>query len=93
MNKRIRFVVKGKVQQVGFRYFCQREAIVLNLTGFAKNLPDGSVLVEAQGEESAIEKFRPIVARGPRDSVVSSCIESWIDTHSNDMGFSVGWES
>jgi acylphosphatase len=53
--KRIR--VTGWVQGVGFRAFVRRKALMLGLAGYAKNMPDGSVEVMAQGEETAIERL------------------------------------
>ncbi|HEY7509386.1 MAG TPA: acylphosphatase, partial [Vicinamibacteria bacterium] len=43
-----RFVVHGRVQGVGYRYFVQREADARGVTGFVRNLPDGSVEVVAE---------------------------------------------
>jgi acylphosphatase len=43
-------IFKGNVQGVGFRYTSQRTAKIYNLTGYVKNLPDGSVEMLAQGE-------------------------------------------
>ncbi len=68
--KRIHFIVTGQVQGVGFRYYCQVEAATLGLTGYARNLADGSVEVEAQGSEVAIETFENAVRRGPRRSTI-----------------------
>ena len=48
--------VYGRVQGVGFRYTTQYEAKRLGLTGYAKNLDDGSVEVVACGEEGQVEK-------------------------------------
>lgn len=53
VRKQIRFT--GEVQGVGFRYVASREARNLGLTGWVKNLDDGSVLMEAQGPEMQIE--------------------------------------
>lgn len=49
--------VYGRVQGVGFRYTTQYEAKKLGLTGYAKNLDDGSVEVVACGEEGQVEKL------------------------------------
>ncbi len=68
--KRIHFIVTGQVQGVGFRYYCQVEAVRLGLTGYARNLGDGSVEVEAQGLEAAVETFENAVRRGPRRSTI-----------------------
>lgn len=54
---RIKVLVSGHVQGVGFRFFTQYEASLLNLTGFVKNLSDGNVYLEAQGDKNNILKF------------------------------------
>ena len=55
--RRISFdmVVSGRVQHVGFRYFARARAEELELTGYVRNLPDGSLRVVAEGELSALE--------------------------------------
>ena len=55
MMKRYQLLFKGVVQGVGFRYFMQNFAKTYKCTGFVKNLNDGSVLVEIQGELNQIE--------------------------------------
>jgi acylphosphatase len=69
---RVHLKVTGRVQQVGFRYYCMQEAAILGLSGYARNMPDGSVEVEAQGKEDAVEKFIAAVRRGPRASEVTN---------------------
>lgn len=61
-----RFTIHGRVQGVGFRDFVQREARRLNLTGYARNLADGSVMVCAVGAEEAMAEIESIVRQGPR---------------------------
>ena len=53
--KRIR--VTGVVQGVGFRAYVRGHAMMLGLAGYAKNMPDGSVEVVAQGQERSIEEL------------------------------------
>jgi len=60
-----RFLVRGRVQGVGFRWFVLREAETLQLRGFARNLHDGSVEVVAAGSEGALAQFGQTLARGP----------------------------
>ncbi len=55
--KRIRYVFKGRVQGVGFRFTAIHYANQLNLTGWVKNMGDGSVLMEVQGEEFKIKSL------------------------------------
>lgn len=73
---RKQFLVKGKVQGVGFRFFCQMTAKTLdNLTGYAKNLDNGDVLIEVQGPYEKIIEFRYLICKGNRYCKVSSISE------------------
>ncbi len=53
----VHLIVQGRVQGIGFRYFCQMEAVKLSITGYAKNLINGDVEVIAEGESDRIELF------------------------------------
>ncbi|CCU79218.1 Acylphosphate phosphohydrolase, putative [Halanaerobium saccharolyticum subsp. saccharolyticum DSM 6643] len=57
--------ISGKVQGVGFRAFIRREAAVLNLKGWAKNLVDGRVEVVLQGEKNKIAQMLEKLKEGP----------------------------
>ena len=50
-------IVDGRVQGVGFRFFCTMNARTLDLTGWVRNMDNGMVEMEVQGEENSIEKF------------------------------------
>lgn len=65
------------VQGVGYRYFCYRKANDLGITGWVKNQPDGSVLVLAEGDRSAIEVFIVELKIGPSASSVSDVNVEW----------------
>ena len=56
-KKRWRLRCDGKVQQVGFRYTAFYLARRLGVTGWVRNLPDGSVLLEAQGDTAKLRKL------------------------------------
>ena len=60
-----RWVIRGRVQGVGFRWFVMREAERLELGGYVTNLPDGSVEVVSQGPETALETLERHLRRGP----------------------------
>jgi len=66
-------VIKGHVQGVGFRYFTWNLAKKLNITGWVRNLPDGTVEVLAFGERKILEQFMLNLQRGP----VGSRIDNW----------------
>ena len=58
--------IRGRVQGVGFRYFAQREAAALGLSGYARNLDDGRVEVYAVGPAAVLDEFTGRLHRGPR---------------------------
>lgn len=57
-------IVDGRVQGVGFRFFCTMNARTLDLTGWVRNMNNGMVEMEVQGEESSIEKFIRNIKKG-----------------------------
>ena len=69
---RLKAVVRGEVQGVGFRWAVQRQAGQLGLTGYAENLPDGSVRVEAEGDPDRLDQLEAYLRQGPRWAEVAS---------------------
>lgn len=65
-----RFQVFGAVQGVGFRWFVARHARSLGLTGFARNLPNGSVEVMVDGPEDALPQLERLLRSGPASAQV-----------------------
>jgi len=61
-----RWFVRGRVQGVGFRYFAQRAAEELGLSGYVRNLDDGRVEVYAIGPEARLSELAGRLHRGPR---------------------------
>ncbi|MEA3477909.1 MAG: acylphosphatase [Bacteroidota bacterium] len=57
--------IYGMVQNVGFRYYTNKKARVLGINGFVKNMPDGSVYVEAEGEADIMDTFLEFCEKGP----------------------------
>jgi acylphosphatase len=57
MKKTVFIYYRGRVQGVGFRFTCQRVAENHGITGWVKNMPDGSVRLVAQGDENSIKEF------------------------------------
>lgn len=74
---RLRARVSGLVQCVGFRYFCKRHAERLGITGYAKNLMDGSVEVVAEGDKQRLLIFFDELKKGPSLSHVESVQPQW----------------
>jgi acylphosphatase len=71
-----RFLVLGKVQGVYFRHSARLEARRLAIRGIARNLPDGSVEVVAQGPAAAVEELRAWLRRGPAHARVDEVRET-----------------
>jgi acylphosphatase len=69
------FLVKGRVQGVGFRWFVQREAAELGLRGWVRNTPDGDVEVLAAGEPDQLKDLLLALGKGSRGSRVDEVEE------------------
>ena len=66
MSAARRWLVRGRVQGVGFRYFTQREAAALEVTGWVRNLADGRVEVFGQGNPAKLDELQGRLWQGPR---------------------------
>lgn len=74
-NKKLyKIKVTGYVQGVGFRWSALKEARSLGITGFVKNLPDGSVYIEAEGLLEQLNAFVEWCKAGPVNGFVESAI-------------------
>jgi acylphosphatase len=74
-----RFVVRGRVQGVGFRWFVEREAHILGIAGWVRNKPDGSVEVLAMGSRDQLLGLRSRLREGPRAARVDDVEESEVN--------------
>ncbi|AUZ68893.1 MULTISPECIES: acylphosphatase [Citrobacter] len=82
--------VYGRVQGVGFRYTTQYEAQRLGLTGYAKNMDDGSVEVVACGESDRVEQLMKwLKAGGPRSARVDRVLSEPHRPGDELKGFSI----
>ncbi len=80
--KCVQIQVSGKVQGVWFRASTQRKANELNIKGIVKNLSNGDVYIEAEGEESTLEIFVKWCHQGSDHSRVDNVIISEMETKS-----------
>lgn len=71
----LRFVVSGRVQGVGYRYFARRAAVRLGLVGWVQNLPDGTVEAVVEGPGEALAAFAAELRKGPPLASVSAVHE------------------
>jgi acylphosphatase len=88
-----KYRVLGRVQGVGFRYFADRAARQLSLCGYVKNCLGGSVEAYAIGEPEMLDRFKLLLAEGPRGALVTSVEESDESVSSRYMSFVIegGW--
>lgn len=87
--KKVKIIVKGFVQGVGFRYFIYRNAQALNLTGYAKNLINGNVEVLLEGDDNNINEMISILKQGPSRSIVNSIELDYSDFKGDYIGFNI----
>ena len=71
----VHFLIRGRVQGVGFRWFVHREAAELGLRGWVRNTEAGEVEIVAAGDAEAIEDLRAELRQGSRGSRVDAVIE------------------
>lgn len=74
-----RFIVRGRVQGVGFRWFVEREAQQLGLAGWVRNNEDSTVECVAAGPEEKVAALRARLEQGPRASRVDRVDEAAAD--------------
>ncbi len=86
---RIRLVISGRVQGVGFRFAAWDEAQDLGVAGWVRNLPSGEVEIEAEGREDRLKMFAAWAHMGPRAAHVSRVHEEWSDYVGEFEGFRV----
>lgn len=74
MTKHLDIKIYGKVQGIFFRASAKEKANNLAITGFAKNMPDGSVYIEAEGDDKNLDKFIKWCEHGPSLAQVEKVI-------------------
>jgi acylphosphatase len=81
--------VYGRVQGVFFRAFVSVWAEELGLAGYVRNLPDGTVEVQAEGERQQLEKLVGYLKAGPPSARVKKVVTNWSEYTGNYTGFGV----
>lgn len=87
--KRYYMIAEGRVQGVGFRYYCQLNASNLNLTGWVRNMSNGMVEMEVQGEIESIFSFIKIINKGNLFINVTSLSKKEINILPNENKFKI----
>ena len=74
-----KFLIRGEVQGVGYRFFAQRAAARHQIVGYVRNCPDGTVEALAEGPSNSVEAFKHDLATGPQWAVVDQLEEINLD--------------
>ena len=84
-----RYIVKGRVQRVGFRFFVEDAAQREGIQGYVRNQHDGSVEIVAEGDAEALQRFEMAVRRGPAGARVDDVDTIEVEPSSRFSGFRV----
>ncbi|HIC33623.1 MAG TPA: acylphosphatase [Pseudomonadales bacterium] len=88
-DKRIHLHIYGRVQGVGYRQSAQSTATALEVRGWVRNLPDGSVELAAEGSDGAVKNFLSWCHHGPRFAKVVSVEHSDEEPLGDSRGFQI----
>ncbi|KAF7537399.1 hypothetical protein G7054_g3735 [Neopestalotiopsis clavispora] len=88
-SQRIYFLVHGTVQGVSFRYYTQRKASEIGVTGWVRNTDAGKVEGEAQGSPDAIKQFLKYIDQGPTHAKVVKLDKEERDVKDGENNFEV----
>jgi acylphosphatase len=89
MKARAHIKVTGRVQGVYYRSTAREVAIELGLTGWVRNVPDGSVEIVAEGEKEKIEEFIKWCWKGPPLAIVKNLEVKWEEYKNEFKSFEV----
>ena len=89
--ERLHAIVHGDVQGVGFRYFVQRKAQQLGLSGWVRNNDDGTVELVAEGSREQLEQLKRTLDEGPRLARVDRVETKWSEGTGSLNRFELAW--
>ena len=84
-----RYVVSGRVQGVGFRFFAREAAAHEGIHGWVRNLPEGAVEIEAHGEHEALIRFERAIRRGPAGARIDDVLVDPAPPSERHQGFRI----
>lgn len=88
-KQRLRAIVSGRVQGVSYRYFTQREANTLDVTGYVCNQPDGSVEVVAEGSPEQLRRMLNFLYRGSPAAQVERVVHDFSEATGEYLSFTI----
>ena len=82
-------MISGRVQGVGFRYFAEAAARREGVHGWVRNLPDGRVEAEAEGDAEGVERFEIALRHGPAGARVAAVDVDHTVPRGHQTGFTI----
>jgi acylphosphatase len=89
MKKGLFVKIYGLVQGVGLRYFIKSKAEEMRISGYVYNQSDGTVEIEAEGEEEKLKKLLELVQQGTWWSEIDKIDVKWLDDSKRFKGFDI----
>ena len=86
---RFHILISGRVQGVGYRFFTKDKASKYGVSGWVKNLPDGRVEAEVQGDENDLLDLLSVLRKGPPLGYVKDIVKYEIPADETDMDFRI----
>lgn len=84
-----RFLISGRVQGVGFRFFVEARAAIEGVHGWVRNLADGRVETLVEGEQASVDRIEAALWRGPSGAVVDEVVSEAAAPSGRATGFSI----
>ena len=84
-----RFLIGGRVQGVGFRFFVEAKAAVEGVHGYVRNLADGRVEALVEGDEESVDRVEMALRRGPAGARVETFVVETVEPARRAIGFSI----
>jgi acylphosphatase len=84
-----RFLISGRVQGVGFRFFVEARAAIEGVHGWVRNLADGRVETLVEGEQASVDRIEVALWRGPSGAVVDEVVSEAAVPSGRATGFSI----
>jgi acylphosphatase len=84
-----RYLISGRVQGVGYRYFLEARASAEGVHGWVRNLADGRVEALLEGDEASVDRVEAALWRGPSGAVVDDVISEPTPASGRPTGFSI----
>ena len=86
---RAKFIIRGAVQGVGFRYFVLQKAQEMRLKGYTQNLPNGEVEIVVEGEKIFLEDMEKALQKGPTKAKVKEVVAVWQEAQGRFRTFEI----